>query len=69
MIMSTNAMPPFTGLVLTTLGLAAGSDPTVSGPGDAAQIFPSGVARPTGPFDNTANSLGARFVGGGSSSS
>jgi hypothetical protein len=67
MIMTT--MLPFTAPVLTTLGLAACSDPTVNGPGDAAQIFPSGMARPTGSYDNTTNSLGARFVGGSSSSS
>ena len=68
--MNTNAMmrAAFTALVLTALGLAAYSDPTVNGPGDAAQIFPGGMARPTGPSDNTANSLGGRFVGGGGSS-
>jgi hypothetical protein len=61
--MNTNAMmrAAFTALVLTTLGLAGCSDPTLNGPSDAAQIF----HRPTGPYDNTANSLGGRFVGGG----
>ena len=52
-------------LALTTFGLAACSDPTLNAPSDAAQIFPGGMARPTGPYDNTANSLGGRFVGGG----
>ena len=57
----------FAALVLTTLGLVACSGPTLNGPSDAAQIFPGGMARPMGPYDNTANSLGGRFVvvGGG----
>ena len=65
--MNTNAMmrAAFAALVLTTLGLAACSDPALNGPSDAAQIFPGGMARPMGPYDNTANSLGGRFVGGG----
>ena len=65
--MSTNAMmrAAYAALVLTTLGLAGCSGPTLNGPSDAAQIFPGGMTRPTGPYDNTANSLGGRFVGGG----
>jgi hypothetical protein len=61
--MNTNTMMrvAFTALVLTTLGLTACSDPTLNGPSDTAQIF----HRPTGPYDNTANSLGGRYVGGG----
>jgi hypothetical protein len=61
--MNTNAMTraAFTVLVLTTLSLAACSGPTLNGSSDAAQIF----HRQTGPYDNTANSLGGRFVGGG----
>jgi hypothetical protein len=55
----------FAALVLTTLGLVACSGPTLNGPSDAAQIFPGGMARPMGPYDNTANSLGGRFVVGG----
>ena len=67
--MNTNAMirAAFAALVLTTIGLAACSGPTLNGPSDAAQIFPGGMARPMGPYDNTANSLGGRFVGGGGS--
>jgi hypothetical protein len=65
--MNTNAVTraAFAALVLTILGLAACSGPTLNGPSDAAQIFPGGMARPMGPYDNTANSLGGRFVGGG----
>jgi hypothetical protein len=62
---STMTRAALAALVLTTLGLAACSDPTLNGPRDAAQVFPGGMARPTGPYDNTANSLGGRFVGGG----
>jgi hypothetical protein len=66
-MMNTSAMmrAAFAALVLTTLGLAACSDPTLNGPHDAAQVFPGGMAHPTGPYDNTANSLGGRYVGGG----
>jgi hypothetical protein len=65
--MNTNAMirAAFAALVLTTIGLAACSGPTLNGPSDAAQIFPGGMARPMGPYDNTANSLGGRYVVGG----
>jgi ABC-type glycerol-3-phosphate transport system substrate-binding protein len=61
--MNTNVMmrAAFAALVLTTLGLAACSDPTLNGASDAAQIF----HHPTGPYDNTANSLGGRWAGGG----
>jgi hypothetical protein len=67
MAMNTNAMTraAFAALVLTTLGLAACSGPTLNGPSDAAQIFPGGIARPTAPYDNTANSLGGGWAGGG----
>jgi hypothetical protein len=52
---------------LTVLSLAACSGPTINGPNDTAQLFPGEphVVHPTGPYDNTANSLGGRFVGGG----
>jgi hypothetical protein len=58
----------FAALVLTTLGLSACAGPTINGPGDSAHVFPGGMARPMGPYDNTANSLGGRFVGGGGNS-
>ena len=50
---------------LTVLSLAACSGPTINGQNDTAQLF-SGephVVTPTGPYDNTANSLGGRFAG------
>jgi hypothetical protein len=52
---------------LTALGLADCSGPRLNGMNDAAQIFSSDIpmARPTGPYDNTANSLGGRYVGSG----
>jgi hypothetical protein len=58
----------FAALVLTALGLSACSGSMINGPGDSAQVFPGGMARPMGPYDNTANSLGGRFVGGGGNS-
>jgi hypothetical protein len=69
MTMNTNTTmrAVFTALVLTAVGLAACSGPTLNGRSDAAQVFPGGTARPAGPYDNTANSLGGRFVGGGGS--
>ena len=47
------------------LSLAACSGPTVSGPSDTAQVIRGEphMATPTGPYDNTANSLGGRFAG------
>jgi hypothetical protein len=66
--MNTMMRAAFAALVLTTLGLTACSGPMINGPGDSAQVFPGGMARPTGPYDNTANSLGGRFVGGGGNS-
>jgi hypothetical protein len=64
--MNTNAMvrAAFAALVLTTIGLAACSGQTLNGPSNAAQIFPAGMARQMGPYDNTANSLGGRYVAG-----
>jgi hypothetical protein len=52
---------------LATFGLAACAGPTITGSSDTAQIFPgqSQMAHPTGPYDNTMNSLGGRYVGGG----
>jgi hypothetical protein len=49
------------------LGLAACAGPTLNGQSDTSQAFPGSphVARQAGPFDNTANSLGGRYVGGG----
>jgi hypothetical protein len=50
---------------LATLNLAACSGPTINGGNDTAQLFPGEphVMTPTGPYDNTANSLGGRFAG------
>ena len=52
---------------LTVLSLAACSGPTINGSSDTAHLFPGEphVVRPIGPYDNTANSVGGRFVGGG----
>ena len=47
--MNTMMRAAFTALVLTTLGLAGCSDPTLSGPSDAAQIFTVQLARMTTP--------------------
>jgi hypothetical protein len=49
---------------LTVLSLAACSGPTLSGQSDTAP-FPGAphVVTPTGPYDNTANSLGGRPAG------
>jgi hypothetical protein len=50
---------------LTVLSLAACSGPTMNGQSDTAQLIPGEphVVTPTGPYDNTANSLGGRFAG------
>ena len=50
---------------LTVLSLAACSGPTVNGPNDTAGFLPGEphVVTPTGPYNNTANSLGGRFAG------
>ncbi|HEX3573407.1 MAG TPA: hypothetical protein VHU42_02295 [Rhodopila sp.] len=55
---------------LAVLSLAACSGPTINGPtingqSDFAQVFPGEphVTHPTGPYDNTANSLGGRNAG------
>jgi hypothetical protein len=50
---------------LTVLSLAACSGPTINGQSDSAQLFPGEphVTQPTGPYDNTANSLGGRNAG------
>ena len=52
---------------LAALSLAACSGPTINGRSDTAQLLPGEphVVTPTGPYDNTANSLGGGFVGGG----
>jgi hypothetical protein len=67
MHMKTNTMirTAFAGLVLTTLGLAACSGPTLIGRSDSVQLLPGEpyVSRQVGPYDNTANSLGGRFAG------
>jgi hypothetical protein len=54
-------------ITLAALSLAACAGPRLNGSSDAAQIFPGEphVARPTGPYDNTPNSLGGRYVGSG----
>ena len=64
--MNNNAMmrAVFAVLVVAPVGLAACSGPTLNGRSDMA---PNGMARPMGPYDNTANSLGGRFTGGGGS--
>jgi hypothetical protein len=50
---------------LPLLGLAACSARTINGQSDTAQSFPGEphVVTPTGPYDNTANSLGGRPAG------
>jgi hypothetical protein len=52
---------------LTALTLAACSGPTINGQNDTSLWLPGEphLATPTGPYDNTANSLGGRYVGGG----
>jgi hypothetical protein len=54
-------------LAALSLSLAACSGATINGASDTAQWLPGEphVVTPTGPYDNTANSLGGRFVGGG----
>jgi len=52
---------------LSAFGLAACSGPTLNGRGDTVQLL-SGepeVTYPMAPYDNTANSVGGRYVGGG----
>jgi hypothetical protein len=54
-------------IAVTAISLAACAAPTLNGQSDMAQTL-SGqpqVKTPTGPYDNTANSLGGRYVGGG----
>ena len=52
-------------IAATALGLAACSGPTLNGQSDVAQALPGQphVMTPTGPYDNTANSLSGRFAG------
>jgi hypothetical protein len=52
-------------VTFAALSLAACSGPTINGRSDTAQLLPGGphVVTPTGPYDNTANSLGGRFAG------
>jgi hypothetical protein len=52
---------------LTVLSLAACSGPTINGPSDTVQWLPGEphVVTPTGPYNNTANSLGGDWAGGG----
>jgi hypothetical protein len=52
-------------VTFAALSLAACSGPTVNGASDTAQLLPGEphVVTPTGPYDNTANSLGGRFAG------
>jgi hypothetical protein len=52
-------------VALTALTLAACSGPTINGQSDTAGLFPGAphVTTPTGPYDNTANSLGGRPAG------
>jgi hypothetical protein len=52
---------------LAAVTLAACTGPTLNGTSDSAQLFPGEphVVHPTGPYNNTANSLGGGFVGGG----
>jgi hypothetical protein len=54
-------------IAVTAISLAACAAPTLNGQSDTAQAFPGTphVVRQSGPFDNTANSLGGRYVGGG----
>ena len=51
---------------LTALTLAACSGPTINGENDTSLWLPDAphLATPTGPYDNTASSLGDRYVGG-----
>jgi hypothetical protein len=52
---------------LSVFGLAACSVPTLNGRGDTAELL-SGQPQatyPIGPYDNTTNSIGGRYVGGG----
>jgi hypothetical protein len=52
-------------VTFAALSLAACSGPTINGRSDTAQLLPGEphVVTPTGPYDNTANSLGGRFAG------
>jgi hypothetical protein len=52
-------------IAVTALGLAACAGPTLNGQSDVAQALPGEphVMTPTGPYDNTVNSLGGRFAG------
>jgi hypothetical protein len=53
-------------LAVTAISLAACAPPTLNGANDAQGFSgePHAMA-PTGPYDNTANSLGGRYIGGG----
>jgi hypothetical protein len=53
-------------IAVTAISLAACAS-TLNGQSDMAQTIPGEphVQTPTGPYDNTANSLGGRYVGGG----
>lgn len=64
--MKTNTIVRTAFAALVALGLAACSGPTLNGQSD----FPGEphVSRPTGPYDNTPNSMGGGFVGGGGDS-
>jgi ABC-type glycerol-3-phosphate transport system substrate-binding protein len=51
---------------VAALGLAACSGPMVNGSSDAPRLpGEPHVMTPMVPYDNTANSLGGRYVGGG----
>jgi hypothetical protein len=52
---------------LAALGLAACGGPVLDDKGEVVRAFPGApyVVHPTGPYDNTPNSLGGGFVGGG----
>jgi hypothetical protein len=54
-------------IVAATLSLAACAGPSVNGSSDSTQSVLGGshATAHTGPYDNTANSLGGRYVGGG----
>jgi hypothetical protein len=53
-------------MTLAAVCLAACAGPTLNGQSDMAQLpGEPHVTQPTGPYDNTVNSLGGRYVGGG----
>jgi hypothetical protein len=51
-------------IAAAAISLAACAGPTLNGQSDAAMSAPH-MAMPTGPYDNTANSLGGRYIAGG----